>query len=97
MKVIFILKDQTEKTVDADAGETLLTVMDRNDLPIFAVCGGAGICGSCRVRMRNESAVVPAKDHELSILDALQSDDDVRLACQVVLTPDSDGLRVELL
>jgi Na+-transporting NADH:ubiquinone oxidoreductase subunit F len=97
MKIVFILKNQTEQTVDADAGESLLSVMDRCDLPISAVCGGAGICGSCRVRLQNERPVGAAKDQELSILDALQSDDDIRLACQVVLTSESEGLRIELL
>jgi ferredoxin len=97
VKITFILKDKSEKIVEAKAEESLLTVMEKNDIPIAAVCGGAGICGSCRVRILNEDSVAPAKDHELSILDALQSDDDIRLACQVTLTEDSDGLRIELI
>lgn len=38
-------------TVDATAGETLLSVCVRSDVPMESACGGFAGCNSCRVRV----------------------------------------------
>lgn len=38
-------------TVDAQAGEQLLEVISRAGLLIDASCGGAGVCGQCRIKI----------------------------------------------
>lgn len=98
MEIIFVLKDG-EKRVQANAGDSLLDVIQDNDIPVMGACGGAGVCGSCRVRLDANFAdkVNAPSEHELDVLDMFQSDEDVRLACQVTLTDACEGLRVSLL
>jgi 2Fe-2S ferredoxin len=99
MKVVFILKDGEEKIVEAQTGSSLLDIISENNIPVIGVCGGAGVCASCRVKIDANSStkIQDPKDQELDVLEMFQSDDGVRLACQVVLTNQSDGLRVSLL
>ena len=99
MKIHFILTDKTEKVVEAQPGSTLLEVIQDNDLPVMGMCGGAGVCGSCRVKIdpESQSKIPPADDPELDLLDTFQADNDVRLACQIVLPSGCDHLRVILL
>jgi ferredoxin len=101
MEVIFVLpgvggKVGEEKSVDGQVGQTLLDLMQDNDIPVINICGGAGVCGSCRVKIApgSENRVLPPEDRELDVLEMLQMDDGVRLACQIKLTEECDGLRV---
>lgn len=43
-----------KKTVAADEGENLLTVLQKNSIDISAPCGGNGICGNCKVIVNNK-------------------------------------------
>jgi ferredoxin len=99
MQIIFILNDGQEKSVEAQAGATLLDVISDNGIPVIGVCGGSGVCASCQVRIAPESVpqTTPPENQELDVLEMFQADDGVRLACQVVLSEQSDGLRVVLL
>jgi ferredoxin len=99
MHIVFILNDGQEKSVEAKAGSTLLDVISENGIPVIGVCGGSGVCASCQVRIAPESAqkTAPPENQELDVLEMFQADDGVRLACQVVLSEQSDGLRVILL
>ena len=99
MEVTFVLGDKQEKVVKGRVGATLLEIIEENDLPVFGGCGGAGVCGSCRVKIDPEGIlkVGPAEGQELETLEMFQTDDDgVRLACQITLTEACDGLRVIL-
>jgi 2Fe-2S ferredoxin len=99
MQVFFILNDGQEKIVEAQAGATLLDVISENGIPVIGVCSGSGVCASCQVKIAPESApsVQPPSNQELDVLEMFQADDGVRLACQVTLTEQNDGLRVILL
>ena len=46
---IKILPD--EKTIDVSEGQNLLEALIENGIPLDASCGGAGVCGQCRVRL----------------------------------------------
>jgi ferredoxin len=95
MKITFTCTDQPDLVVEGNVGETLLTVMQRNNIPITTGCCGAGICGSCQVRLSDIGKVEPPQDVEDSVLEALDALPDVRLACQVLLSADSEGLKIE--
>jgi 2Fe-2S ferredoxin len=99
MQVVFILNDGQEKLVEAQTGATLLDVISDNGIPVIGVCGGSGVCASCQVKIAPDSAqkTPPPGNQELDVLEMFQADDGVRLACQVVLSEQSDGLRVILL
>jgi ferredoxin len=98
VKITFVLPGGQEKTIEANVGDTILDVIEENDIPVFGGCSGAGICGSCRVKIENaDGKIEPAEDQELNVTGAFHLAEDVRLACQVTLTQSSDGLRVVLI
>lgn len=98
MKITFILKNGEEKVVDFSQGDTVLYVAEQNDIPLHGACEGFGICGGCHVVIENLHDKLPeVSDAENDGLDkaknvTLKS----RLACQVVLDSNLDGLRVRL-
>ena len=98
MKITFILKDASEKNCDFSEGETVLKVAEKNAIPIKSFCEGFGVCGACHVIVENLlDKLPPVSDKENDALDrangvTLHS----RLACQIVLTKELDGLRVRL-
>lgn len=87
------------KSVDTDAteGETLLQLAERNNIPLIGGCGGACVCGSCRVEidMEHINLLPEAEFNEQDILECLpMCKPTSRLACQVVITKDMDGMVV---
>lgn len=98
MEITFVLQNG-EKVIHASVGETLLDVIQQNDIPVIGACGGAGVCGSCRVKIDSPfiNIIPQPSDNELDMLEMFQSDDGVRLACQITLDEGCNGLRVILL
>jgi ferredoxin len=95
-KIIFKRGDDIIE-VDALNGETLLTAANRNGIKIFGGCGGAGVCGTCHVTidLEHSEKLPPASDSEADILDIiLNAGPSSRLACQVVVSDDLDGVMV---
>jgi 2Fe-2S ferredoxin len=98
LKIIFKTKTG-EKIVNAISGDTILDVAKKNDIVLFGGCSGAGVCGSCRILISKDAALrLPdPSDLESDVLEISPSiDDDLcfRLACQVVVTDDCDGMIV---
>lgn len=66
---------------------------------IDAECGGACACATCHVRIGRRwlPIVGPPNKIEAEMLDiAVGADERSRLSCQIVLTPELDGLVVDL-
>ncbi len=87
------------KSVDINAteGQTLLQLAEQNDIPLVGGCGGACICGSCRVEIDPEhiSFLPEPEFNEQDILECLpMCKSTSRLACQIVITKDMDGMIV---
>lgn len=84
-QIIFRFEDQTEKRVEAAAGENLLAVANRIGIDIDAPCAGTGVCGKCRVKLlegtvdMKQSIHLAQKDYE----------DGWRLACQTKVLADA--------
>jgi 2Fe-2S ferredoxin len=80
-------------------GLHLVELMRAHGLPVKAECGGAGVCATCHVRIGADwQNLLPApSDDELAKLDEIpQVDESSRLACQIVMTEELDGLEIEL-
>jgi len=97
-KVIFIDYQGEEREVDATNGDSLMEAATNNDIPgIDADCGGACACATCHVYIDKDwTAVVgsPA-DLEAEMLEVAEDvKDNSRLACQVKVSDEMDGLRV---
>lgn len=84
---------------DALPGMHLVELMRAHGLPVKAECGGAGACATCHVRVGEawREVLPPPSDSELGKLDEIPwADDSSRLACQITMTDDLDGLELEL-
>jgi 2Fe-2S ferredoxin len=93
------LPDGTVHRLEALEGWRVMEVIRDWGLPIKAECGGACACATCHVWVGKEwiAKLVPATDEELEMLDgAFQVDERSRLCCQIIMTPELDGLEVEL-
>lgn len=72
------------RRIEAQRGESLLSVLHGAGIGVPAGCGGSGTCGLCRVTATGPGAGQP-QSTEKSILSPAERRDNVRLACQVTL------------
>lgn len=85
--------------VPAIPGMTLMELLRANDIPIVAECGGAAVCASCHVRIAADwiDRLDPPATEERDRLDDIPAaGDNSRLACQIRMTDELDGLAFEL-
>jgi len=88
-----------ETAVEAKLNWTVMEIIRDGDLPMRAECGGSCACATCHVYVDPDwTARLPARESEER--DTLEGGTDVqphsRLACQIIMTTDLDGLRVTL-
>ena len=99
-KVTFIEHDGTRHTVEATPGLHLMRVALDNGVPgIDADCGGECACATCHIIVEDDwsAAVGPAHETESAMLDLNMSREaNSRLACQVQMTDELDGLVARL-
>ena len=91
------LTDGARFVAEAAPGFRVMDLVRAYGVPIKAECGGAGICCTCHVRIPAawQSLLPAATDEELAKLDELpDADDTSRLACQIVMTGELDGLEL---
>ncbi|MGV0034056.1 MAG: 2Fe-2S iron-sulfur cluster-binding protein [Candidatus Azotimanducaceae bacterium WSBS_2022_MAG_OTU7] len=99
-QVKFIEFNGTEHNIDANNGESIMTVATSNLVPgIDADCGGECSCATCHVLISTEwrAKLNAATDSEDSMLD-LNPDrsTESRLSCQIIVSDDLDGIVVNL-
>src|ERR1700744_5256705 len=85
------------RAVEAFEGESLMLALKRAGLPLLAVCGGQGACGTCKGAFPPEWAgrVSPPEKRELRLLTHLKSAGRGGLSCRILLSPALDGLEVD--
>lgn len=97
MKVKVTGRDGSKHELTFHQGDTLMVVLTDEDLGIRAECGGCCACATCHVYIAPEwFAKLPApSDEEIAMLDeAFEVEPNSRLSCQVLLTPELDGMEV---
>lgn len=82
----------SKKDIHCEEGENLLEVLLKEGIFLENPCGGRGICGKCKVRIRSGNPALT--ETEERILSEGEKADGIRLACLVEVTED---LEVELL
>ena len=95
----FKLRNGEIKKIDADDGLTLMEIARDNDLGIEGTCGGSISCCTCHVVIEKDwfSKVGPANPDEEDMLDlAVDLQPTSRLGCQIEVTPELDGLIVNI-
>ena len=95
-KLTFIEASGTEHVVDApDDISAMAAALNFNVPGIDGDCGGQAACATCHVYVdeRWMDKVGQADEHEVQMLELAEGmQDNSRLACQITLTPDLDGL-----
>ena len=95
----FKLRNGELTKIDAEDGLTLMEVARDNDLGIEGTCGGSISCCTCHVVIEKEwfSKVGPANPDEEDMLDlAVDLQPTSRLGCQIEVTPELNGLIVNI-
>jgi len=98
-RVTFLGPSGVARAVEARTGDSLMAVAVRNGVPgIIGECGGNASCATCHVYVDDafRERVGPPNDLEEDLLDLGVSDrrESSRLACQIPLTEELDGLLV---
>ena len=63
----------------------------------IGVCGGMAMCASCQCYVLNDTELPKMQDDEEAMLsEAFYVKDTSRLGCQIRITPELEGLEVEL-
>ncbi len=89
-------------TVDAptDMNMNLMELVRAYELAeegTIGICGGMAMCASCQCYVLNEVTLPEKSDEEEAMLsEAFHTKDTSRLGCQIFITPEVEGLEVEL-
>jgi 2Fe-2S ferredoxin len=63
----------------------------------IGICGGMAMCASCQCYVYSETKLPEMQDDEEAMLsEAFYVKDNSRLGCQIQMTPEMEGLEVEL-
>ena len=85
-------------TVPTDMNLSLMEVLKGNDYPVLATCGGMALCATCHVEVVENDNYKEASDAEWDMLDTLPNlTDSSRLACQMRIEEEMDGMVIRLL
>ena len=95
----FIEPGGHRRVLEAKAGTSLLDIAWDNGIDMEGACGGVMACSTCHVVVDEafHGRLVPPDEDELDMLDlAYGLTATSRLACQITLTDELDGLVVSL-
>jgi len=90
--------DVQELEAPTDMGLSLMEFLKANEYPVLATCGGMALCATCHVKVEEgfDDLDEPG-NQEMDQLDILpNAEHNSRLACQLRLHPDMDGIMVRL-
>ncbi|WP_297615356.1 2Fe-2S iron-sulfur cluster-binding protein [Nocardia sp.] len=97
-KIVYVTPHSDEITVDVEIGQSLMQGSVRNNVPgIIGECGGEVSCGTCHVHIAHKwhGYVSERSVDENDLLEFMDEYcEDSRLACQVTVTEELDGMRV---
>jgi 2Fe-2S ferredoxin len=102
MKIQIVDSDAVNHTVDASVSQSVMDVAVNADVPgIDAECGGEMACGTCHVYVDAEwvDRLPEQSDDEREAIKTLVVGEvrpESRLSCQIRVSPELDGLSVEV-
>ncbi|MBR0873238.1 (2Fe-2S)-binding protein [Bradyrhizobium tropiciagri] len=100
VKISFSISKGDTRTVDVEEGATAMEAAVRNAVPgIDAECGGACACGTCHVHVEEAwrtkvGGRTPMEEEMLAFGYDVRPNS--RLACQIRMTGELDGLAVSI-
>ena len=99
MKLYVTDHDGNEQQIEGIDGWQLMEAIRDEGMEIKAECGGACACATCHVYIDEEwKNQIPEKsEEEMDMLDlAFDVQENSRLSCQIIITPNLEGLKVTL-
>ena len=99
MRVVFVTAQGQRVEAAAQAGDRLLEVGQNADMPLEGTCEGQMACSTCHVIVATDwfGKLPRASEDEEDMLDlAAGVTRTSRLACQIVLGEELDGLEVRI-
>ncbi|TVU09686.1 hypothetical protein EJB05_43177 [Eragrostis curvula] len=100
ISVTFIDKDGEEKLVTVPIGMSMLEAAHENDIELEGACEGSLACSTCHVIVTDVdyyNKLEDPADEENDMLDlAFGLTETSRLGCQVIASPELDGIRLAL-
>jgi 2Fe-2S ferredoxin len=97
MKIIATDRSGKEHTLEGRDGWTLMEILRDAGLDVAAECGGACACATCQIYVTDGwfEKLPERSDAEVDMLDmAVAVQPNSRLSCQLVCSPDLDGIKV---
>jgi 2Fe-2S ferredoxin len=100
-RVTYIDTTGKETTLDIDVGTSVMQAAVLHGIDgIVAECGGSCMCATCHVYVRDDQIekTPPMQPDEDAMLEGTASErrPNSRLSCQLVVSPEMDGLVVHL-
>eukprot|EP00511_Aplanochytrium_stocchinoi_P001002 CAMPEP_0204843368 /NCGR_PEP_ID=MMETSP1346-20131115/47939_1 /ASSEMBLY_ACC=CAM_ASM_000771 /TAXON_ID=215587 /ORGANISM="Aplanochytrium stocchinoi, Strain GSBS06" /LENGTH=205 /DNA_ID=CAMNT_0051982499 /DNA_START=41 /DNA_END=658 /DNA_ORIENTATION=+ len=95
----FVTKDKTEIPVEAKVGQNLLRVAQKNEVELEGACECSIACSTCHVILDPDfydTLEHPCEDEEDMLDMAFGLTETSRLGCQIHITKDMEGTKVEL-
>mmetsp|Transcript_15571 Transcript_15571/g.16162 ORF Transcript_15571/g.16162 Transcript_15571/m.16162 type:complete len:139 (+) Transcript_15571:18-434(+) len=105
IKIFLRAKHLGNKTfqIESKEGTSLMDAINNaclDNIAVFGVCDKQLSCHSCAVNIRSHLDKIPSPSEEESdVIDELKNKDkenSTRMSCQIVLTPDLEGIVVEV-
>jgi ferredoxin-2, mitochondrial len=99
IKVTVIDRQGDEHLLDAptDMNMNMMELCKSYELPVEGTCGGMAMCATCHMYVLSDHALGERSDDEEAMLDqAFFVKTNSRLGCQIHLSNELDGLRVQL-
>ena len=98
-KLTFIEQDGTRKDVEVTEGLSVLEAAHKSGIELEGACEGSLACSTCHVVVSEEwfeKLEEPSEDEEDMLDLAFGLTETSRLGCQIIMTPELDGLEVQL-
>ena len=86
-----------ELVAPTDMAMNLMEVCKSYDLSVEGTCGGMALCASCQCYILSDHQLADQSEDELAMLsEAFNVQENSRLGCQIPITPELNGLKLEL-
>ena len=97
--VTVIDREGVEHKLEAptDMNMNMMELCKSYELPVKGTCGGMAMCASCQMYVLTDHVPIERNADEQAMLDeAWYVEDNSRLGCQIHISNELDGLKVEL-
>ena len=99
IKVTVLDREGNSQELDAptDMNMNIMELCKAYELPVKGTCGGMAMCSTCHCYILSDHELPEMQDAEEDMLDqAFFVEDNSRLGCQLMLSDDMDGLKLQL-